>query len=154
MYGNLSRTHFRVIYSLIFIQFVLLMLATFFFMNRKQSLPASRIFEFENPVEKYTMYIGTNDKDTYKLEIPLDECKRRIDAICTKHVEGFSVDLIKGNWVDEGGVMTDENTYVYIFYNTSDEAIKNIMDEVLVQLNQNTILIEKEYVTSSFYSGK
>lgn len=154
MKNDKSKFHLFFIYVLISIQFVLLILLGVYFFRTKQAVSGSRIFKLSNSSEKFTLYIGTNDKNTYKREIPLDECRRRIDSICMKYVEGFSLDEIKGKWVDEKGILTEEDTFVYIFYDTTDEAIKKIMDEVLVELNQNTILLEKEHVVSSFYSGK
>ncbi len=149
-----SRIHLPLIYGLIAIQFVLSFFFAAYFLRAKQSVSSSEIFNLVNKSEKFTMYIGTNDKDTYRREIPLEECRRRIDSICNKYVDGFSAGEMRGKWVDETGFFMEEDTFVYVFYDASDEAMKKIMDDVIVELNQNTILIEKEHVTSAFYGRK
>lgn len=149
-----SKIHLFFISVLIVIQVVLVILVSVCFIRLRQTGSSSEIFKLDNKGKKYTLYIGTNDKDTYTREIPLEECRRRIDSICMKYVEGFSIEDMKGKWVDDSGTLTEEDTLVYIFYDTTDEAIKKIMDEALVELNQNSILLEKEYVSSAFYNGK
>ena len=149
-----SKIHLIFISVFAAIQVVLIILTSVCFIKLRQMVSSSEIFRLDNKGEKYTLYIGTNDKDTYIREIPIEECRRRIDSICMKYVEGFSIGDMKGKWVDESGTLTEEDTLVYIFYDTTDEAIKKIMDEVLVELNQNSILLEKEHVTSAFYNGK
>jgi hypothetical protein len=59
----------------------------------------------------------------------------------------------KGAYKDEKGVITYENTLVFQFSSTTEQQIKSIMDETLIELNQNAILIEKEKVNYEFYEG-
>ena len=102
--------------------------------------------------DKYTLYIGTNDKDTYTQLIPTEEARKIVDQICAKHTDGYTAMDAQGSWVDETGTATKENSLVYSFYNISEEQITAIMDEVLTALNQNSILVERETVLSAYYS--
>ncbi len=101
---------------------------------------------------KYTMYVGLNDKDTYEQIIPTDEAKSIIDKICLNYVEGYTIQDAKGVWADEIGESTHENTIVCYFSDTESDAIYKIADEIIKELNQNTVLIEKNYVVTDFYS--
>lgn len=103
---------------------------------------------------KYILYIGTNDKDTYTQEIPMEEAKNIVNEICVKYVDGYTVSDAKGAWVDETDTLTQENTLVYIFYDVTEEQLEKIMDEVLRELNQNSILIEYQKTEYSYYSGR
>lgn len=103
---------------------------------------------------KYTLYIGLNDKDTYKQEISTEEAEKKIEEIALKYVDGFTLTESKGAYKDDNGVITYENSLVYIFNFATEEQIKNIMDEVLRTLNQNSILVEKENVAYDFYEGE
>lgn len=103
---------------------------------------------------KYILYIGTNDKYTYEQIIPTDEARQIVNEICSRHVGGYTVMEAMGGWVDEKGILTQEHTLVYSFIYTDEDAIIAIMDEVLVALNQNSILIERADVSSSFYRGR
>lgn len=102
--------------------------------------------------EKFTLYIGTNDKDTYTQLIPTEQAKAIVDDICTKYVDGYTTQIAQGAWCDEKGEFTNETTLIYSFTGVSEKEIALIMDEVLVSLNQNTILVERNNVTYSYYS--
>ncbi len=101
----------------------------------------------------YTMYIGLNDKDTYTQLLSYEEAEKKVSDIALKYVNGFTVLNAKGAYKDEKGVITYENTLVFQFSSTTEQQIKSIMDETLIELNQNAILIEKEKVNYEFYEG-
>ncbi|MEG1472358.1 MAG: DUF3574 domain-containing protein [Clostridia bacterium] len=102
---------------------------------------------------KYTLYIGTNDKDTYTQLIPTNQARDIINEICTRHVGGYTAWEAMGGWVDETGTLTQEHTLVYSFYDAEEEQMTAVMDEILDKLNQNTILIESGKVASMYYGG-
>ncbi len=60
----------------------------------------------------------------------------------------------KGAYKDDKGVTTYENSLVFSFDFAEEEQIKRIMDDVLKELNQNSILIERQTVSYSFYEGE
>jgi len=103
---------------------------------------------------KYVLYIGTNDKDTYTQLISLADAKNIVNEICSRYVEGYTVMEANGGWVDEKGKLTEEQTLVYSFSGVREEDIYSIMDEILVKLNQNSIMVERQDLTYTYYSGK
>ncbi|PKM76310.1 MAG: DUF3574 domain-containing protein [Firmicutes bacterium HGW-Firmicutes-15] len=107
----------------------------------------------QNEVLKYTMYIGLNDEDTYTQQISYEEAEKKVSDIALKYVDGFTARVAKGAYKDEKGVITHENSLVFEFYNATDQQMKAIMDEILRDLNQNSILIEKQKVNYEFYEG-
>ena len=106
-----------------------------------------------NATVHYTLYVGTNDKDTYKQEIPTDEAKHIVDEICTKYVNGFTVQDSIGTWNDENDIITHENTIMCYLDDIDEETLHRICDEIRSALNQNTVLIQKEYTALDFYDG-
>lgn len=100
----------------------------------------------------YTLYIGTNDKDTYTQKISLDEARKIVDEICVKYVDGYTMQEASGGWVDETGTLTQEETLVYRFMDVDEDKVISIMDEVLAALNQNSILVEKNEVSYRYYN--
>lgn len=103
---------------------------------------------------KYLLYIGTNDKDTYQQEIPTEEAKEIVNSICTRYTGGYTASDAKGGWVDETDTLTQENTLVYAFYDVTEDQLICIMNDVLRELNQNSILVEKQYAVYTYYSGQ
>ena len=111
-------------------------------------------FYLKNATAHYTLYIGTNDKDTYKQEIPTDEAKHIVDEICTKYVNGFTVQDSIGTWNDEKNNITHENTIMVYLDDIDEELLHLICNDIRSALNQNTVLIQKEYTALEFYDGK
>ncbi len=102
---------------------------------------------------KYSLYIGTNDKDTYTQIIPFDTCIQKVTEICTKYTGGCTVYQANGYWKDETDTNTKEETIVCILEDITKEKVYKICDEIIVELNQNSILIETENVVSTYYSS-
>lgn len=120
-----------------------------------QDTPPGFGFNQENAAsgEKYLLYIGLNDKDTYKQEIPSEEAREIVNTVCARHTGGYTTSDANGGWLDETNTFTQENTLVYTFYDISEETLTAVMDEILEKLNQNSILIEKQQAVYMYYSG-
>ncbi|MDD3654388.1 MAG: DUF3574 domain-containing protein [Desulfotomaculaceae bacterium] len=102
---------------------------------------------------RYTLYIGLNDKNTYTQLLSTEDAANKVTDIALKYADGFTQLSGKGAYKDEKGVITHENCLIFEFYGTNEEQVKAIMDEVLQELNQNSILIEKQTVNYEFYAG-
>lgn len=105
-----------------------------------------------NQTSKYTMYIGTNDKDTYAKVMPLDEARDIVNEICMEHVGGYTVQKAAGGWLDDKGIETTEESLVYTFCDVSEDEVTAILDDVIEALNQNSILVEHDNVTTYYYT--
>ena len=104
---------------------------------------------------KYTMYVGTNDKDTYEPVLPFDEARELANNICAKYVtSGFTQIDARCGWMDENGVLATEDTLIYLFFDATEEQLQQVMDELIEALHQSSILVEKQEAEYSFYSGK
>lgn len=103
---------------------------------------------------KYVLYIGLNDKDTYSQIISAEEAKKIVNGICTKYVDGYTVTEANGGWVDETGTLTEEMSLVYTLSNVEESDVVSIMDEVITALNQNSILVERQDLSYTYYSRK
>ena len=105
-------------------------------------------------VIQYVMYVGTNDKDTYAPVFTPAEAKEKIDEICFKYFDGYTIQEATGSWVDESQNATHEYTVVCYFDGAKKEDVYKAADEILVALNQSTILIESKEITMDYYEGK
>lgn len=102
---------------------------------------------------KYTLYIGTNDKDTYQPVMEFDACLAKVTEICTKYTDGCTIFEANGYWKDDTGAITKERTIGCILEDITIEKVHSICDETIIALNQNSILIETSGITTTFYSG-
>ena len=102
---------------------------------------------------QYVMYVGTNDKDTYKPEHTNEEAMNIVDQICLKYFDGYTLQDATGSWTDETGAPTHEYTLVCYFDAADEATVYEAADEIIKELNQNTVLIEKTEIEMEYYSG-
>ena len=103
---------------------------------------------------QYVMYVGTNDKDTYKLEHTKEEAMEIVDEICLKYFEGYTLQEATGSWTDQKDNITHEYTIVCYFDGADKNTVYQEADEIIEVLNQNTVLIEQDEIRTEYYSGK
>ena len=104
---------------------------------------------------EYTMYVGTNDKETYQLEMPLEDARSIVHNVMMDHFsDGFTMYDAKGVWRDEHNVVTLEYTFVCILEHADKSEVYKAADELIVRLNQSTILVVSNSVSKvDFYQG-
>ena len=114
-----------------------------------------RSYTIEKQNTEYTMYIGTNDKDTFQLEIPLEEAQDIVfDTMMNYFPDGFTMYNANGVWKDETNSVTIEYTFVCIIQSAEKEDIYEAANELIEKLNQNSILIVSNNVENvDFYTG-
>lgn len=131
--------------------FVLSIIATFL-----STWSLIRSYTIDEQELEYTIYIGTNDKDTFQLEIPLDEARSIIyNTMINYFSDGFTMHDANGVWKDENNDITLEYTFVCIIENADIDEIHKAADELILKLDQNSILIVSNRVEKvEFYTGK
>ena len=104
---------------------------------------------------EYTMYIGTNDKDTIQLEMNLDEARNIIhNTMMNYFSDGFTMYDANGVWKDEHNNITLETTFVCIVENGKKSEVYAAADTLIEELNQSAILIVANTIQNAdFYTG-
>ena len=103
---------------------------------------------------QYVMYVGTNDKDTYKMEMSQEEARNIVDQVCLKYFEGYTLQDATGAWMDEAGTITHEYTLVCYFDGADKATVYKAADDVIKALNQNTVLIEENEIKMDYHRGQ
>jgi len=154
----LTKTKFRsIIYPALLIAnlTVTLLIVLYLFVPNDEQPYANGTLAFDTVKNgQYILYIGTNDKDTYEQVISTADAINIVNSICAKYVDGYTVSKAKGGWIDEKGILTQENTLVYTFTGVKETEIVAIMREILIAMNQNSILVERKNVSKTFFNGK
>ena len=109
--------------------------------------------EAEGKDIQYVVYLGTNDKDTYEPFGTADEAKAAVDAVLTKHFEGFTIQEANGGWTNENGTVDHEYTLVILLSDTTLEQVHAAADDLIRAFNQSSVLIQANETTTEFYSG-
>lgn len=100
---------------------------------------------------KITYYIGCNDKDTLKQELPDEFFISTLDSL----FENYTLSQTQGRFTNEDGVKTFERSFVVTLItdkssSISDIVIKNNCKHLKSELNQESILVTKELIQASF----
>ena len=155
-----EKSSFRTIVAVVMILEALVLSGVIVYLAVDRNMEASNsgistVLDYEDAESgKYVLYIGLNDKDTYAQIIPTEEARDIVNGICTKYADGYTVSEANGGWIDETGTLTEEMSLVYTLSGVEEEDIISIMDEVLIALNQNSILVERQDYSYTYYSGK
>ena len=100
---------------------------------------------------QYTMYVGTNDKDTNQPVYPPEESKQRAKAILMKYFGGYTIQEADGGWRGDDGTEYQEYTLVIHLSDTDLDAVHKAAKEMLDEFHQSSILINTDTVTTEFY---
>lgn len=99
---------------------------------------------------KTTFFVGLNDKDTKKQELPTIECVKRIENIFNTLTEGATLKECRGVYKHTDGTKIVENTIECICYDLQENRIAGIAQALKSALNQESVLIEKTQINSLF----
>lgn len=100
------------------------------------------MINYEN-IATYNLYVGLNDKDTYRQIINDNTAMEIVRDVVSKIVGGATFTKSFGHWIDEFGNETSESTIVVKITMTDDETIKKVCEILNEKLNQNCIMVEK-----------
>ena len=103
---------------------------------------------------EYILFVGLNDKETRKQEIPDDVAITTVKSILAKYFDGYTLVNSQGVWTDGSGHEINENTVICYVSGVDEAAIYSAADELLEALDQYSILIKKNLAYSEYYEGK
>ena len=98
---------------------------------------------------RYTLYIGLNDKDSNVQVIPVSEALDIVSEICVDYVPGYTAMTGHGGWLNDAGEFIREETLIFTIIDAEEESILKIKDEVMKALNQSSIMMEYQEVSST-----
>ncbi|MDO5443315.1 MAG: hypothetical protein Q4G10_06550 [Bacteroidia bacterium] len=102
--------------------------------------------------DEFSIFIGLTTKDNSK-RFSVSEANRIINNICLQHVSGYisSVDGIGGYRGGEYAGM--EQMLIYTIFGATDSQIKAISNDILQELDQESVIIEKNRLVRYYYYG-
>ena len=102
-------------------------------------------------MEKYTLYIGLNDKITKLQKVSTFEAQKVVMNIVENFTEGGTIFEAQGFYTHESGVRVREATLRLELLFTDEKAVKNIVEAVKLSLNQESIAVQKEVIHSELW---
>lgn len=101
-------------------------------------------------MNKTTLYVGLNDKDTHTQKIDTLEATKIITNIITSITDGCTIYNASGVYTHADGTVVIENTLKIELFDTANNIINQIIDTLKRVLNQESIIKQTENVTSEF----
>lgn len=100
-------------------------------------------------LEKYTLYVGLNDKDTKTQQIStLEAYKVLQNLLLNNGVEGATIFEAKGIYTHKNGEIIIENTLRIELMFIEKEAVKKIVNDIKKILNQESVIVQFEKVNT------
>lgn len=100
-------------------------------------------------MQKFSLYVGLNDKTTKMQEISTIQAYKLItNIVVANKVDGFTILEANGYYVHEDNSISIEKSLKIEFLFIDIEVIKKIIKDLKIALNQEAIILQKENVTS------
>lgn len=101
-------------------------------------------------MNKYTLSIGLNDKDTKKQRISTIEAYKIIENVIVEELGGGSIFEGRGIYKHENGDVVIENTLSVELFECEKTTVLNVIEVLKKALNQESIILTSEVVNSEF----
>lgn len=101
-------------------------------------------------MEKITLYVGLNDKDTKQQKIDTLEATKIVENIITTKAGGGTIYNAVGVYTHDDGTIITENTLRIELFDIAAAALDDIISTLKAVLNQESIIKQTELINSVF----
>ena len=99
-------------------------------------------------MEKFTLYLGLNDKDTKKQKVSTREAYTYVSKIIASEFGGGTIYEARGVYTHEGGETIEEKTLRIELLFTTFEKVKTFVNTLKTAFNQESVIVQKEEINS------
>jgi hypothetical protein len=96
-------------------------------------------------LEKYTLYVGLNDKDTKKQEVKTEDAMKLVSNI----VGDNTMQIVHGHYTHADGHKVNETTLKIELLFKNDNDVRLYCNDIKRLLNQESIAVNKEISMSA-----
>ena len=101
-------------------------------------------------MNKYTISIGLNDKDTKKQIIKTDDAFQIVAKKTMAIFDGATISAARGIYKHESGALVYENTIIVSLITENAAGVADLISYVKKALNQESVMLETQSVNISF----
>lgn len=100
---------------------------------------------------KFTLFVGLNDKDTKVQKYTTTEAYKIVENICYNVCGGATISEALGIYTHDDGAKIRENSLrVEILYSTKEKVLE-VINLVKVALNQESVMMTEEVINVMYY---
>lgn len=100
---------------------------------------------------KFTLFVGLNDKDSKQQEINTIDAYKIVSNLITSDFGGGTISEATGIYKHEDGTIVTEITLRIELLFTTAEKVKNLVQDLKRVLNQESIAVQKDVVSSELW---
>jgi hypothetical protein len=102
-------------------------------------------------IEKFTLYVGLNDKDTKIQEVSTIEAYKIIKKLLLSYTDGATIFEADGIYKhDDGSFVTEKTLRIELMF-IEKTTVKEIVDNIKRLLNQESVAVQREVVESELW---
>jgi hypothetical protein len=102
-------------------------------------------------LEKFTLYLGLNDKESKTQKIDTIEAYKIVENILTNKLDGGTIFEAIGFYKHQDNTITIEKSLRIELLFTDEKTVKDLCDILKTVFNQESIVIQKEIIISELY---
>lgn len=99
-------------------------------------------------MEKFTLYVGLNDKNTKVQEIGTLDAYKMVQNIALQYFDGVTVSEAHGIYKHDDGTFVVENTFRIEILFADFNSVKQFADRIKQVLNQESVAMQREVIES------
>ena len=98
-------------------------------------------------VEKYSIYIGLLDMDSYEEIITVDKFRQILEEYCKNKKIAFSLSLLRGGYSHGKGYATENSLLIELIGIDHDSAERMALS-LKKKVNTDSVMVTREYIES------
>lgn len=102
-------------------------------------------------LEKYTLYVGLNDKDSKTQEVNTVDAYKIVSNLMIQMFDGGTISEAQGIYKHDNGTFVTETTLRIELLFVEKESVKKFVDILKRVLNQESIAVQHEIVDSELW---
>ncbi|MBO8472518.1 MAG: DUF3574 domain-containing protein [Bacteroidetes bacterium] len=102
-------------------------------------------------MEKWTLYLGLNDKDSKVQKISTLEAYKVVSNLIATKFDGGTIFEAKGIYKHDNGVIVTENTLRIELLFAPENEVRELVKTLKVIFNQESIAVQKEVINSELW---
>lgn len=100
-------------------------------------------------MEKFTLYLGLNDKDSKRQEVSTKDAYKLVSTMIAKDFDGGTIYEARGVYTHDDGAVVEEKTLRIELLFTTFEKVKTFVGILKKAFNQESIAVQREQIQST-----
>ena len=102
-------------------------------------------------MNKFTLYLGLNDKETKMQKIATVEAYKIVENLITSRFDGGTIFEARGIYRHEDGTIVTETTLRIELLFAEEQEVRDLVETLKSVFNQESVAVQKEVINSQLW---